>query len=100
MKVNLLGIEYVIKSVDSHRDMFDNNNVAECDYSDKSIKICENDYNGDKYSDTFLQESLYHELAHVFMYETGQADINDERHAELLAHFAKFIGRNNELFTK
>lgn len=93
MKFNILGVEYTVEYVKDHGSMFDIKNSGECDYSDKLIRVAES-CDGEKYSNEWKQETLYHELAHAFLYETGQSDLNDERHAELLGKFANFIVRN------
>jgi len=89
-KVKILSSTYTVKYVkDNSYMMYDENN-GECDYSTKIIKVAQG--NGEiVYSDKWQQETLHHELAHAFMYESGNGDLNDERHAELLGKFYDFV---------
>lgn len=91
--MKILNNNYKIKYVKDTSMLYDNTKCATCDYSEKEINIAKSS-GGITYSDKWLEETLTHELAHAFMYETGNDDLNDERHAELLTHFAMFIKAN------
>ena len=90
MEYEVMGIKYTLVKVISQDSMFNDENVAECDYSERVIRLCLNDKRGVPHSKGWLQDSSLHELAHIFLYETGQSDINDERSAEVLSKFARF----------
>ena len=92
-QINVLGSKYKIKYIKSHKEMCNIENSAECDYSEKLIRVANSEDGIDMYSDKWKEESLLHEIAHAFMYETGQSDLNDERHAELLCKFASYVKR-------
>lgn len=91
-KVKVASTTYKIKYVKDISDIPRQDSLvcALCDFNDKIIYVALN--NDDvKYSEEWLEETLIHELAHAFLYETGQDDVNDEHHAELLSKFVKFI---------
>jgi len=90
MKIKILGSIYTIKYVKDHTSMSCIENSGECDFSSKIIKIAKGN-EGEIYSDKWQEETLHHELAHAFIYETGNSDLNDERHAELLGKFYDFV---------
>ena len=97
--MKLLGTEYKIKLIKEPDEYMKKHNlIGVCDYDLMEIKVCENWY-GDitgKRTVNSIQNTLLHELAHMFLYETGQDNLNDERHAELLSKFSKFIINNIE----
>ncbi len=53
------------------------------------LKIAAANQDGYKLGDVKLQETLLHELAHAWLLQTGNDEMNDEKHAELLSHFAR-----------
>lgn len=96
MKISLLGYEYNLEVIEEGHKEFDgmlkNKHEALINYNSRYIYIMKNYYNQDgsieqEKSKVSLYEDLAHELAHGFMYHSGNDDLNDERHAELLAHF-------------
>ena len=89
MKINILGSIYNIKYVKDQTFMYNEDHTGECDYMNKEILISKSN-DGEENNEVWQKETLLHELAHAFMHESGQADINDERHAELLGKFASF----------
>lgn len=95
--MKILGTEYTIKYVDSSKDLENISNTAQCDYSEKQIRVALHDEKMNKNSEEWVEESLMHEIAHAFLYETGNADVNDERSAELLSKFVRFVNSLDEL---
>ena len=89
-EVKILSSTYTIEYVKDRTFMDCADNYAECNYDSKMIRVAKSD-GGELYSDKWLEESLHHELAHAFMYETGNSDLDDERHAELLGKFYDFM---------
>jgi len=88
--INVLGNTYKVKFVQNHSFMENEENTGECNFSDKIIRVAKTSYDIEN-SEEWQQETLLHEIAHAFLYESGQSDLNDERHAELLGKFASFI---------
>lgn len=90
IKLKVVGTTYKLKFVENSSWLSNPNRCAECDYINKVILVALGDGDGE-YPDEWLEETVTHELAHAFLYESGQEDINDERHAELLSKYVKFI---------
>lgn len=90
MKINILENKYKVTYVKDRSFMYNEENYGEVNYSDKTIKVAKGD-DGEVFTDKWIYETLTHELAHAFMYETGNSDLNNERHAELLSKFACFV---------
>jgi len=87
--VKILNRTYKIIYTDD-KSKLEVGNEAQVDYSKRLITVLtKND--GEQYSQEWIKDSLLHEVAHAFMVETGQDDLNDERHAELLSKFATFV---------
>ncbi len=88
-KINVLGREYAVTYTEKEEDLRPGN-VAEVDYSDRTIMVLTK-IGGEELSKEYVRDGLIHEVAHAFLYETGQSDLNDERHAEMLAKFAVYV---------
>jgi len=84
--IMIMGARYKIKYLKDGSHLTQEGKCAECDYINKKIEIVK-----EGYPEEWLEDPLVHEIAHAFLYETGQSDLNDERHAELLSKFALFI---------
>lgn len=91
--ITICGVEYRIKSVKPEKLYSNKENVnttiGECDFFEKEIRICPENGEGYKLGDQKIQETLYHEIAHAWLEESGQEDINDERTVEVMSKFAK-----------
>ena len=85
--IEINSIVYRIKSCNSV-DLINDNALAECDFFDKEIRISPTNDAGYKLGDQKIQETVYHEMAHAWLEETGQHDINDERTVEVMSRFA------------
>jgi len=94
-KINILGVTYTCEIVDNKDGFYSEENLAECDYDLKTIKVLKIDVKTkEEYSKEWLEETFVHELAHAFLYETGQSDINNERTVEVMSKFARFVYEN------
>lgn len=65
-------------------------------YTQDLIEIATIDIGGKFISSRCLRETLLHEIAHFYLYKTGNDDINNERTAEVLAMFSDFILTNQQ----
>lgn len=88
--IDICGVKYRIKSM-KQSELINTDAIAETDFFEKEIRICPINYGGYKLGSEKIQETLFHELAHAFLDQTGQIDINDERTAEVMAMFARQI---------
>lgn len=92
-RFNILGVNYDVIDVETPKELADDQWCAQYDVSKKKIKVALKDSEGEENSEAWLRDSFLHELAHVFLYETGNADLNDERHVEVLNKFFNFAER-------
>lgn len=87
--IEIAGVKYRTKMVSK----IENDNVGETNYSKKEIMLVNKTVDGELCGCEFLQENLLHEIAHAWLCQTGNQDLNDERHAELLSMFANRISK-------
>lgn len=95
MKIRVLNNNYNIKKVKNLSD----ERIGECSFNKKQILYCDK-IDNEETSEIMKLKTLTHELAHAFMYETGQHTINNEEHAELLGMFSIFIINNLDKINK
>jgi len=90
-EIEILGRIYALWYTEDKTEL-NEDNFAQVNYSDRTITVLtkEDDF---KFSKEYIRDMLLHELAHAFLYETGNNDINDERHVEVLGKFVTFIER-------
>lgn len=101
MILNVLGSKYTCVCIDEPTPyMRDKELGGMCDYSSKTIQVVKKFYGElEKYegefmkSDSFIKETILHELAHAFLHESGQDDINTERTVEVMSKFCMFIAK-------
>ena len=107
MKINILGSTYEIIFTENPTPYMEENGFGGlADYDKQEITIVTKFYgnNIEKYEDEvdksqqFIEDTLTHELAHAFLNESGQEDINNERTVEVMSKFVKFIKK--EVFKK
>ena len=100
MRINILGSTYEIIFTEKPTPYMEENGFGGlADYDKQEITIVTNFYgnNIEKYEDEvkkseqYVEDTIIHELAHVFLNESGQDDINNERTVEVMSKFVKFI---------
>lgn len=90
LNVDIMDTHYEVQVVNDPSEL-DNKRVGECDYATKVIKVVAYGGYDQKVSLDFAKETLLHEMAHAFLCQTGNNDINDERTVEIMSYFAKFV---------
>jgi len=99
MKMNILGNIYAVNYLDEPTPyMKDGDFGAMVDYNKKTISVI-NKFHGhiekfegeSKKTKEYMREDLLHEIAHAFLVESGQDDINNERTVEIMSKFCKFV---------
>lgn len=99
MVIKVLGSTYKVIYIDKPTEyMKENDFGGMADYNKKEITVI-NKFYGEVESfpeecdktEEFIDETLLHELAHVFLNESGQDDINNERTVEVMSKFCKFV---------
>lgn len=88
--INIAGEPYRLRIVGPD-DVPSEDAVGEACYHDKTLYVAHAFTSEHLLCDSKTQEVLLHELAHAWMEQTGNTDLNDERHAELLSYFARFV---------
>ncbi len=92
-----MGVEYDVVLIGNSSEI--DRDVGKCNYVTKEIKVINTDDYGSKVCKEFATPTLIHEFAHAYMNHTGNNDINNERTAEMMAHFTYFMlsDKNTEL---
>ena len=90
MIINIVGVKYKVIKVKTKEEMCDSTNYGEIDYNNRTIKLLTIDHDGVPLDDKWIQQTLLHEVAHGFLRESGQEDINTERIVEVISKFSGF----------